>query len=168
MHLLILLLVLLATPAQAGWQEDIGPASLRGAGRFCFIGFCLYDAELWSARDPLQYDTPFALVLTYRRTFTRERLADSGIDEIRRLAPTPIADDKLARWRLDMVKAFIDVRSGDSLCGIFLPGRGARFYANGRLTLQVDDPEFAHAFFDIWLNADTRAAGLRRQLLGLR
>ncbi|HET8731338.1 MAG TPA: chalcone isomerase family protein [Moraxellaceae bacterium] len=168
MRMFMLLLALWAVPAHAGWQQDIGPATLRGTGRFCFIGFCLYDAELWSARDPLNYDAPFALVLTYRHAFARERLADSGIDEIRRLATHPVTENTLARWRSDMLQAFIDVRPGDSLCGIYLPGRGARFYANGRLTVQVDDPEFARAFFDIWLNPDTRAASLRRQLLGLR
>lgn len=164
--LAFLLLLLLGTPAVAGWREDVAPAPLRGEGRFCFLGFCLYDAQLWSARDPLRYDTPFALVLTYRRTIARERLADSGIDEIRRLAAQPIAEATLAQWRAHMLRAFIDVKPGDSLSGVYLPGRGARFYANGRLTTQVDDPQFARAFFDIWLHADTRASSLRRKLLG--
>jgi hypothetical protein len=31
---------------------------------------------------------------------------------------------------------------------------------------EVDDPAFAHAFFDIWLGRGTRAPSLRRSLLG--
>lgn len=162
----LLFSIMMSSTASAGWREDVAPAPLRGEGRFCFIGFCLYDAQLWSAHDPLRFDTPFALVLTYRRAIARERLVDSGIDEMRRLAASPLPEATLSRWRAHMRQAFIDVKPGDSLSGVFLPGRGARFYANGRLMVQVDDPQFARAFFDIWLHADTRAAALRRRLLG--
>ena len=53
--------------------------------------------------------------------------------------------------------AFVDVKPGDTLCGIYLPDRGAR---------EVDDPAFARAFFDIWLAPGTRAPALRHHLLG--
>ena len=53
-----------------------------------------------------------------------------------------------------------------SICSVYLPDRGARFYANGRMTTEVDDPAFARAFFDIWLAPGTRAPALRRRLLG--
>ncbi|MGR5254599.1 chalcone isomerase family protein, partial [Vibrio astriarenae] len=65
-----------------------------------------------------------------------------------------------------MMPAFVDVKPGDTLCGIYLPDRGARFYANGQLTTEVDDPAFARAFFDIWLAPGTRAPALRHHLLG--
>lgn len=167
---LVALLLLVASFAgaapPAGWREAVPDAPLRGQGSFCVLGFCLYDAQLWSARDPQGYDTPFALVLTYRRPVSRERFVDTGLDEIRRLAPVALEAAALARWRDYLARAFIDVRPGDSLCGVFLPGKGVRFYANGRLTTAIDDPVFARAFFDIWLNADTRGARLRRELLG--
>lgn len=161
------LLLLLPLPAAANWQRDVAAAPLMGEGRFCFLGFCLYDAQLWSARDPQRYDAPFALVLTYRRPIPRERLAGSGVDEMRRLAPTPIPDATLEEWRRQMLRAFVDVKPGDSIAGVFLPGQGARFYYNGRLTAAIDDARFARAFFDIWLNPDTRADKLRAQLLGI-
>lgn len=67
-----------------------------------------------------------------------------------------------------MMRAFNDVGPGDRLCGVFLPGHGARFYTNGTLTAQIDDIAFAIAFFRIWLDPETRAARLRQDLLGER
>lgn len=164
---LLAALVLCTGPAAfAGWQEDVASAPMVGQGRFCFLAICLYDAQLWSARNPLNYDTPFSLVLTYRYGIARERFADTGLDEMQRLAAVPLDADTQARWREYMLQALVDVKAGDSLTGVFLPGRGARFYANGRLTKEIDDLRFARAFFDIWLNAGTRAGSLRRELLG--
>lgn len=164
--LTLCLLLLLPLPAAASWQRDVAAAPLLGQGRFCFLGYCLYDAQLWGARDPQRYETPFALVLTYRKNIPRERLAGSGVDEIRRLAARPIPEATLEEWRQQMLRAFVDVKPGDSIAGVFLPGQGARFYYNGRLTAAVGDERFARAFFDIWLHPDTRAGKLRAQLLG--
>jgi hypothetical protein len=160
------LLFLLVNPAAfAGWQEDVAHAPLLGQGRFCLLAICLYDAQLWSAGNPLNYDTPFALLLTYRHGITRARFADTGIDEIKRLAARPVDKSTLSRWHEYMMKSLVDVKAGDSICGVFLPGKGARFYANGQLTAEIDDPQFARAFFDIWLNANTRGSSLREHLL---
>lgn len=166
MRAVAMLLLLFCMTAEAGWREDVGPASRLGEGRFCVLGFCLYDAELWSANNPLAYEQPFALVLSYRRSIGSERLVETSISEMRRLADRPVAESTLARWRQEMRRAFVSVNPGDSICGVFLPGVGARFYLNGTLTAQIDDPQFARAFFDIWLSPETRARSLRRQLLG--
>ncbi len=157
----------LCPPASAGCRADVPQAHLMGAGPFCFLGFCLYDAQLW-AEDPTRiFDEPFALLITYRKTIKARKLVDTGIDEIERLAPTPLPKGTLDDWRSDMTRAFRDVAPGDQLCGVFLPGRGARFYANGSLTAEVNDAAFALAFFRIWLDPNTRASDLRRNLLGI-
>ncbi len=153
--------------ASAGCREDVPQAHLIGQGPFCIFGFCLYDAQLWAAHPPQAFDEPFALLLTYRRTITAQRLVDAGMGEIERLAPSPLPAATLVGWRKEMARAFKNVAPGDELCGVFLPGRGARFYANGLLTTEVDDPSFAQAFFRIWLDPDTRAVRLRKNLLGL-
>lgn len=150
----------------ANCRDTLTAAQLSGKGALCLFGFCLYDAQLWSVKVPFSYDAPFALEVTYRRSVDRTRLIQTAIDEIRRLqAPAP-SDATLARWARAMAPAFPDVKSGDTLCGVYLPDRGARFYANGQLTTEVDDPAFARAFFDIWLAPGTRATSLRRRLLG--
>jgi hypothetical protein len=67
-----------------------------------------------------------------------------------------------------MTRAFPDVRAGDSITGVFLPGRGVQFWFGEQLRAEVTDLEFARAFFDIWLDPRTREPALRERLLGLR
>lgn len=164
----LLLAAFLSMPALAGWRDDTSPLPLRGEGKYCVVFICIYNAQLYTSRDPLNYDTPFALVLTYRRSISQERLINTSVDEINRLARQPLPVSTLANWREHMAKAFVDVKSGDSLTGLFIPGKGARFYANNQLTWQVNDPLFARSFFDIWLNEKTRAPALRGELLGVK
>jgi hypothetical protein len=162
------LLAQLAAPfAHADWRDDVAHARRIGAGAFCVLGFCLYDAALWATRAGTGFDAPFALCLTYRRAIRGERLVAAGLDEIGRLAAAPLSAATRAAWRDDMARAFGDVAPGDTLCGVYLPDQGARFYANDRLTAEVDDPAFARAFFGIWLDPRTRARALRMQLLGV-
>ncbi|GAB7527265.1 hypothetical protein PBS_62560 [Paraburkholderia sp. 2C] len=147
-------------------HAEIPAAQFSGSGEYRFLGLHLYDAQLWSARLPVSFDNRFALQLTYTTSATRERLATLGLNEMKRLAPTPLPDSLIARWRDDMLKAFVDVAPGDWLCGVFLPGTGVRFFANGAPTATIEDPEFARAFFNIWFDPQTRAKSLRTKLLG--
>ena len=164
---LSLTLVLWFTPAHADWRSSVGPVQLSGEGKFNVMGFHVYDARLWSEHLPVDYRERFALQLIYARDISRERLADAGLDEIKHLANPPLSDETLARWHEEMLHAFIDVGPGDQLTGVYLPGKGVRFYAASRPAVEIDDPVFARAFFDIWLNPATRAPALRRDLLGL-
>jgi hypothetical protein len=150
-----LMLLLWVVSANAGWRSDVPSARLVGEG-----------AQLWSERVPVDYDERFALHLTYTRSIKGKRLADTGIDEIRRQAAVPIPSETLERWRDDMLRAFGDVGPGDQLSAVFLPGKGVRFYSGEQETGEFDDPAFARAFFGIWLDPSTRAPSLRKHLLG--
>ena len=163
---LLLLLPLWAASASAGWRSDVPSARLVGEGDFSVFGFSLYRAQLWSERVPVDYDARFALHITYTRSIKRQRLADTGLDEIKRQAAAPIPSATLDRWREHMLRVFVDVEPGDQLSAVFLPGKGVRFYAGDRVTGEFDDPAFARAFFGIWLDASTRALSLRKHLLG--
>ncbi|WP_416052568.1 chalcone isomerase family protein [Cupriavidus basilensis] len=157
-------------PAAAGWRADVQPARLSGEGEFRVFGFRLYTARLWSAQLPIAPDAPFALQLTYDRSIKRERLVETSLDEMKRIGSagnTPPSPQMLDSWRASMAQAFVDVRPGDTLTGVLMPGKGVRFYAGDRLTTEIDDPAFAQAFFSIWLDPATRAPALRQRLLGL-
>jgi hypothetical protein len=156
----------LAARAAPDCRAELPSAQLSGSGEYRFFGLHLYDAQLWSTQLPVSFDVGFALQLTYARAATKERLMSIGLDEMKRLAPTPLPDAQVARWRDDMLRAFVDVVPGDWLCGVFLPGTGVRFFANGTPTATIADPDFARAFFNIWFDPDTRAKRLRAQLLG--
>lgn len=135
-----------------------------GQGEMRWFGLKLYDAELWVSGeryDPMQ---PCALELTYAREFSATRLAGASIDEMQRIEPIDTA--LVARWQQILSTVFADVRPGERITGVYLPGRGARFYHQERFTGEIADAELARRFFAIWLDARTREPALRARLIG--
>jgi hypothetical protein len=166
-YLAVLLAALVAGNAQADWQAELPGARTLGQGEFSWFGLVLYTARLWGTDTQPLFEHPFALELTYRRTIGRDRLVETSVDEIRRQGGS-VDRDKLARWTREMELAFVDVAPGSRITGVYLPGRGARFYSDGQLRREVQDVEFARAFFSIWLGPRTRSPELREALLGLQ
>lgn len=160
------LLALLATQALANWQDGVPGAQIIGAGEFRVFGFDVYNARLWSAARPLATDQPFALELIYQRTISRDDLVQASVDEIKRLSGASVSAGQLADWQAQMQQSFVDVQAGTRITGVYLPGQGARFFVGQQLQHEVKDPQFARAFFDIWLDPRTRNPELRQQLLG--
>ncbi|MBH3342005.1 chalcone isomerase family protein [Pseudomonas mendocina] len=167
----LMLLALLSLPAvantQNGWRERLPQASLVGSGDFSWFGFSVYNAKLWSPERRVDFQQPFALELTYRRSISRETLVDTSLDEIRRINGQPLDPEQQDDWTQQMRQAFVDVQDGTRITGLFLPDEGCRFYVDGKLQHVIDDPEFARAFFSIWLDPRTRSPKLRAALLGL-
>ena len=64
-----------------------------------------------------------------------------------------------------MKEIFPNVQEGSRISGVYLPTGGARFYLDGKPLASVPDPEFARAFFAIWLDPKTTAPSLRTALL---
>lgn len=144
----------------------LADARLRGRAVLRFLGLAVYDAQLWTtappAADPLVH--PSALALTYARSLVGALIARRSIEEMRGIGP--FGDDQAARWLQAMTALFPDVRAGDRLTGLHLPGRTARFFFNGQPRGEVADAEFARLFFGIWLSPRSSEPRLRAQLLG--
>lgn len=138
---------------------------LLGSGRMSWFGLQLYDVALWSLPgdrfDPRQ---PFALALRYLRGFKGQRIAERSVVEIERLGLGDAA--KRARWGAQMQRIFPDVAPGDTLTGLYRPGVGAEFFHGDTPIGTIADPEFARAFFSIWLDERTREPKLRERLIG--
>lgn len=141
-------------------------ANLRvlGQGRMRWFGLHLYDATLWVQGRDWQWDQTFVLDIRYARSFDGSRIADVSAEEMSRLGYRD--ERKLDAWRDVMRRAFPDVRSGDHITGVYRPGTGVEFFHQGRSTGMINDPEFARAFFSIWLDPATREPKLRAALLG--
>lgn len=165
--LAILLAMALSQPACADWRTALPKAHLTGSGNFSWFGLRLYSASLYSAGSPQRWDEPFALELRYHRALSRDTLVDASLTEMRRLAEQPPSLETLERWASSMQTAFVDVRPGMRITGLYLPGQGCRFYVDGQLRAEVADPAFARAFFAIWLDPRARDPQLRQRLLGL-
>ena len=151
-------------PAQvAGDFPDFRRA---GEGRLRWLGLHIYDASLWIKSARWDAEQVFVLDLRYARNIKSRRLVDASLDEMRRLG---FGNEKqLERWGEQMARVLPDVSKGEHLTGVNRPGVGAEFYYEGRVVGTIADPEFARAFFSIWLDARTREPGLRRSLIGSR
>lgn len=170
---LLLLLTLLATPAiAANVPAELPPAACNviepcrmvGKGRLRWWGFHVYDAALWAREGRWQAEAPYVLDIIYARNITGAQLADTSVDEIRRLGVKDEA--RLARWGAQLRAVFPDVQPGSRLTGVYRQQRGAQFFSGARLLGSIDDPELARRFFEIWLDPRTQTPELRAALIG--
>lgn len=154
-----------APPAELA--ADLPQARLQGGGRLRFIGLRIYDIRLWTGAVAVGEPwaaVPLALEIEYARSLGGAQIAERSLAEMRRQAEP--AADTAERWLAAMKKMFPDVREGDRLTGVNLPGQGARFFHNGTLRGEVRETEFARLFFGIWLSPGTAEPALRESLLG--
>ena len=144
----------------------VSDARLAGEGRLTWLGFHVYDAQLFApARFNLDdaLRQPFVLELTYARKLEGKAIAAASRDEMQRMGlGTP---EQQARWLARMEALFPDVDKGRRIAGVNQPGAGARFYVDGVFAGSIDEPDFARAFFAIWFDPRTRAPRLRDSLL---
>jgi Chalcone isomerase-like len=142
--------------------------SVRGEGVLRFFGIKVYDARLWAPAKSLAKSIspgdPFALELVYDMSVKGREIAERSTAEMRKVGYSNEA--KLKAWGDEMLRIFPDIKKGESLIGVSIPGKGAKFYSREKLIASADDPEFAKAFFDIWLSEKTSEPKLRERLLG--
>lgn len=151
----------------ADWRTAVPTAQRLGEGEFTWFGLRLYSARLWTVGPVQNWSQPFALELTYYRSLSRDTLVQASLQEMRRLSGASATARQIDSWSGIMEAAFVDVRPGTRITGLYLPGEGCRFYVDGRLSREVADPAFARAFFAIWLDPRARDPQLRQRLLGL-
>ena len=178
-HWLLLSALLLATaPCNAAAQTTAPPlpaavtslvpnVEAKGGGRLTFFGMSVYSAYYYCvepSRRSWSPEEPLALQLIYHRSLVGTMIAERSVDEIAKLGyGTP---DQRARWGALMKEIFPDVVDGDRIVGVNLPQSGVRFYYNWKAIGQIQDREFAKAFFGIWLDPRTSEPALRKKLLG--
>ncbi len=148
----------------AAYTADGRALSQRGAAVMRFFGLKVYDIRLWSVSTQHRDDDLFALELVYDLSLKGSDVAKRSADEMRKIGYTD--ETKLARWTEAMMRVFPDIKQGDSLIGVSVPGKEARFYSKDKFIAAVPDPEFAKAFFGIWLSEKTSEPRLRERLLG--
>ncbi len=173
MRTLLLALLLSAGPLGAA-PADTHPTEVKatvataerlGAGHVRFWGFELYFAELWATdATPLDFETPFALALTYTRSFSADELANATIDEITRISGEGEAHH--APLRPLLLECFADVEPGDRITGVSETRDRTTFFVNGAQTCAIDHPAFSQQFFGIWLGDGARDPRTRDRLLG--
>lgn len=138
-----------------------------GTGKLTFFGLHVYDSTLYVASGRFDVKETFALDLIYQMNFKGNEIAAQSTKELARVGYSDRA--KLARWELAMANVFPNIKPGDRLTGVSVAKNGApfqaHFYSQSKHVGTIDDPEFAQAFFDIWLSPKTREPQLRQRLL---
>lgn len=155
---------LAASELPSALRDDAPQLKLHGSADMRHFGFKLYTARLWTDAQGFRAAAPFALDLEYALDVEAQDLVETSIEEIRKQGYRDEA--LLARWARDMAAVFPDVRKGDRLIGLALPGVEARFYSAQGFIASIRDPAFVDAFFGIWLGSETRAPRVRARLLG--
>ena len=145
-------------------MRDLMGLSMRGEATMRFIGLKVYDVRLWTQMKSFTYADPFAVELVYDMSLNGKDIAERSVKEMRVQGYSDEA--KLKRWGDEMTKIFPDIKKGDTLIGLSIPGKEARFYNREKLIATVPDPEFSKAFFDIWLSEKSSEPKLRLKLLG--
>ncbi len=154
-----------AAPALPAMVAEAMPGlEAVGSHHFRYLLFHVYDATLWAPQGRWSAASPFVLDIRYALDIRGRDLSKRSIEEMRKLGHDDAA--KLARWAGEMDRVFPDIKPGDRLVGVHVPGREARFYSARGLLGTVPDGEFARAFFDIWLAERTSEPAMRRGLLG--
>ena len=153
------------SPLPASAVGELPAVTAVGSHRFRFLTLHVYDATLWSPEARVALDAPFALDLRYAMSLRGRDLARRSVEEMRKQGFRD--EGALARWQVEMDRVFPDIREGDRLVGVHVPGFGARFHNARGPVGAVADPEFARAFFAIWLGERTSEPAMRRDLLGL-
>ena len=144
--------------------RDVKGLSVRGEAVLRFFGLKVYDVRLWTQMKPFTHGEPFAIELVYDMAIKGKDIADRSVKEMREQG---ISDEaKLRRWGDEMAKIFPDIKHGDTLIGVSIPAKEARFYNREKLIATIPDPEFAKAFFDIWLSEKCSYPKVRLKLLG--
>lgn len=173
-HLPVALALLMAWPAGAQPPQAPGPGLVAalseqtrsGSARLRYWGFDVYDARLYVAPgfDIQRFeDQRFGLELSYLRGFKGADIAERSIEEMKGLATLDPAQTQ--RWQQAMGALFPEVRRGDRLTGVHVPGSGARFYLNGQWLGEIADDAFSRLFFGIWLSPKTSQPRLREALI---
>lgn len=143
------------------------PLQKVGAGRLRWLGFTIYDASLWTSTG--QYrgfaaGETVALSLDYQRGFSRDELLRITETAWRKLGD--VGEERRERWIAELRSLWSDVRPGDNVTTIVVPGGPTRFYDRDRRLGQLDDPAFGPAFLAIWLDPRSVVSDLRIRLIG--
>lgn len=167
---ILFVLAILVVPGQAHSDANIAAkyfpdAKIVGAGRLKYMGFNVYDAELYAASGMWNVNAPFVLTLRYLRSLSGDAIAKRSVEEMRKQGFRN--ESQLSGWYREMVSIFPDVNKQTALTGVRDENGYTIFYRNRVRIGTVRDREFTRRFFNIWLGASTSAPSLRKQLIGV-
>lgn len=149
-----------ATQNTPPWES----MNLVGKGKLSVLFWDIYNAELYTADGTYQEaEFPIALRLVYLRDFKKKQLISETKKQWQKLGFKD--EEKIATWIATLEALWRDVKEDESITLYIDESACSYFYLNSEQLGQVDDPEFAQAFLDIWLSENTSAPDVRKKLI---
>ena len=163
MRKVALVLVALTLPLGAQGspiRAQLPGADLRGEATFRYLGFPLYEAQLFTIQGaPLDWSEDFGLELTYLRNLAGHDLVEGTTRELNRAGSAlPV--------RSQLQECFRDVRKGDRYTAISEGPNLVRFWLNGRQVCTLSYPQIKYRFMSIFLGDNTRSRSFTQNLRG--
>ena len=160
-----------AQTAPLPWREAVAGLQTRGTHHFRYWGLSIYHAELQVAAgfEPARFaQHRLALTMRYSRDFTGQALAKSTWDEVQGLMTRGgqrVSPSQNAAWEAQLNALMPNVRSGDRLSAVNVPGRGVALFHNEAPLGLFEDRLLADAFLGIWLSPLSPQPAMRQALL---
>ena len=139
-----------------------GAQAVAPSVEFTRFGFSIYRAQLWAPDGRYSKSSPFVLTLTYSRDIDRERILEASLSEMKKLG-SPVEQNP--QWREQLSSVLSDVKQGDTLTGVYWPGKGSEFFYQNQKTGMLD-VALSDSFFSIWLDIRTSEPEFRSALIG--
>ena len=146
------------------------PLTLRGVSTFRYWGFRVYTGALYiptseASSDTILGEIPKKLVLRYHRSISVDQFVEKS-EEILGKHPQ-LSLIKLRPFLSRMQSMYVPVEDGDAYAITYNPARGElRLFFNERLLGAITDPEFARAYFGIWVSNYSVSDDFTDELLG--
>ena len=137
-----------------------------GQSSFGFLFWDVFDASLWSQNGAFDWNGPFALSLTYRRTFTADALTEKTVEEMARISGEPEA--AFADFGKLFRVCVSDVGPGDRITAVSVDPAKTHLFLNGQARCMLDRPGLRRDFFSIWLSKDSLFPDASAKLIGNR
>lgn len=147
------------------------PLILRGASLFRWaMVFDVYVGALYLPSnipaDQWGADVPKHLEICYLRDIPAEGFIESSEEHLRKVLA--LKDYQSIEPRLEeLFDLFRDVKERDRYALTYQPGVGTTLSLNGEALGTIPGPDFAAAYFGIWLGEDPLQEKFRDDLLGL-
>jgi len=161
---LLITLFVQTPPAEARQAAPVAALpNLIGDVTVRWLGFPMYRATLYSEAARFDWQSRFALELTYIRGFDRDTLVWSTIEELKRMEG-PRSDH--ARIEQSLGTCFRDVGNGDRFVAFAESRDRVSLWFNGQRTCTMSHAQISERFLGIWLSDQARLASVSRKLRG--
>jgi len=142
---------------------------LLGTAFKSFVIFPLVTVSLYvsdrNLKDNVLDDVPKRIEVHYHVNVSKKELDRQTIDGIKRNFS---GNELIALMpKINQIDSYYpDIRAGDRICVTYMPGIGSQVQINGSIKGLVPGPDFAKAFFSIWVGKNPVDQKAKYKLLG--